>query len=153
MTILGWPILLWLLGLLVRRFGNVLASVDVETESVSCTCFRERALDCTVHVSTPDGLVGDGLVPLIHHGQILDVLDTLDGDTGLNPACSPVGEVIPAFRTFVDGVGGRWVMLFDHLPCPRPGEIGEIPFLLRMLIAVDCVERCKDALFLHLIGI
>ena len=153
MTILRWSILLRLLGLLVRRFGNVLTGVDVETESVACTCFRERALDCTVHVSAPNGLVGDGLVALIHHGQVLDVLDTLDGDTGLNPAGSPVGEVIPAFGTFVDGVGGRWVVLFDHLPCPRPGEIGEIPFLLRVLIAVECIERCKDALFLHLIGI
>ena len=153
MTILRWSILLRLLGLLVRRVGNVLTSVDVETEPVTCTCFRERALDSFVHVRASDVLVRDGLVALIHHGQILDVLDTFNGDASLNPAGSPVGEVIPAFRTFVDGVGGRWVVLFDHLPCPRPGEIGEIPFLLRVLIAVECIERCKDALFLHLIGI
>ena len=128
---------------------KILASVDVETETVTSTGFRERALDCTVHVCASDGLVGDGLVSCIHHRQVFDVLDTLDGDTGLNPAGSPVGEVIPPFGTFVDGVGGIWEMGFHHLPRPRPGEIGQIAFLLRVLIAVHCIQRCKDTWFLH----
>ena len=103
-----------LLGILDLRLSilrlllvwKILTSVDVETETVASTGFRERALDCTVHVSASDGLVGDGLVTCIHHWQVFDVLDTLDGDTGLNPAGSPVGEVVPPFGTFVDGVVG-----------------------------------------------
>ena len=129
--------------------GKILASIDVETETVTSTSFRERALDCTVHVSASDGLVGDGLVSCIHHRQVFDVLDTLDGNTGLDPGSSPVGEVIPPFGTFVDGVGGIWEMGFHHLPSPRPGEIGQIALLLRVLIAVHCVQRCKDTWFLH----
>ena len=30
------------------------------------------------------------------------------------------------------------------MPSPRPGEIGKITFSLRVLIAVHCIERCKD---------
>ena len=40
-------------------------------------------------------------------------------------------------------------MGFHHLPRPRPGEIGQIAFLLRVLIAVHCIQRCKDTWFLH----
>ena len=116
---------------------------------MTSTCFRERALDCTVHISAPDPFDGYGLVPCIHHRQILDVLETLDGDSGLHPTGSPVGEVVPPFGTFVDGVGGIREMGFHHLPRPRPGEIGQIAFLLRVLIAVHCVQRCKDTWFLH----
>ena len=116
---------------------------------MTSTGFREGALDRLVHVSASDGLIGDGLVPLIHHRQVFDVLDTLDGDTGLDPGSSPVGEVVPPFGTFVDGVVGIWEMGFHHLPSPRPGEVGQIAFLLRVLIAVHCIQRCKDTWFLH----
>lgn len=139
----------WLSILRLLLVRKILTSVDVETESVACTGFCERALDRAVHVSASDGLVGDGLVTCIHHRQVFDVLDTLDRDTGLNPGSSPVGEVVPPFGTFVDGVVGIWEMGFHHLPSPRPGEIGQIAFLLRVLVAVHCVQRCKDTWFLH----
>ena len=89
------------------------------------------------------------MVALVHHWQILDVFESLDGHTNLYPAGSPVGEVIPAVGTFVDGVDGIGKMGFHDLPGPRPGEIGKVTFLLRVLVAVDCIERCKDTLFLH----
>ena len=77
------------------------------------------------------------------------MLDTLDGDTGLNPAGSPVGEIVPAVGTFVDGVGGFGKVFFHDFPGPRPRKVREVTFLLRVLIAVHCVQRCKDTWFLH----
>ena len=106
-------------------------------------------MDCTVHIGAANALVGDGLVSRIHDGQILDVLEALDGDTGLYPAGSPVGEVVPAVVAFVDGVGGIGKVLFHDFPRPRPRKVREVTFLLRVLIAVDCVQRCKDTRFLH----
>ena len=143
----GWHRLLGLLTVLL--VGKILSGVDVESETMTCTGFRERALDGLVDIGALNGAGWDGLVSCIHHGQILDVLDTLDGDTGLDPAGSPVGEVIPAFGVFVDGVGGIGKVGFHDLPSPRPGEIGQITFLLRVLVAIDGIERCKDTWFLH----
>ena len=106
-------------------------------------------MDGLVHIGTANGIERDGLVACVHYGKILDVLETLNGHTNLYPAGSPVGEVIPPVGTFIDGVGGIWEMGFHHLPGPRPGEIGQVALLLRVLIAVHCVQRCKDAWFLH----
>ena len=116
---------------------------------MSCTGFRERALDGLDDIRAPDGIKWDGLVPCIHHWEVFDMLDSLDGYTGLNPSSSPVGEVIPAFGTFVDGVLGRRKVRFHHLPGPCPGEIGQIALLLRVLVAVDCIERLENSVFLH----
>ena len=101
-----------LLGILDRSIlsllgvGKVFTCVDVEPQTVTSTGFREGALDGLVDIGAPDGLEGYGLVALVHHGQILDVLEAADGNTGLNPAGSPIGEVVPAVGTFIDGVGG-----------------------------------------------
>ena len=73
---------------------------------MSCTGFRERALNRLVDIRAPDGIEGNRLVTLVHDGQILDVLEALNGYAGLYPAGSPVGEIVPAVGTFVDGVGG-----------------------------------------------
>lgn len=70
------------------------------------TGFSERALDCLVDISALDGIEWDRLVSCVHHRQILDVFEIINGNTGLNPAGSPVGEVVPTVRTFVDGVMG-----------------------------------------------
>ena len=143
-----------MLGALVTLPGffrpwKVFAGIDVESKTVSGTGFRERALDSLVDIGTPDGVKRDGLVALVHNGQILDVLESLDGDAGLYSACSPVGEIVPAVGTFVDGVGRVRIVRFDYLPRPGPGEIGQVAFLLRVLVAVDCIERCKNTGFLH----
>lgn len=106
-------------------------------------------MDCLVHIGTANGIERDGLVACVHYGKILDVLEPLNGHADLYPAGSPVGEVVPAFGTFIDGVGGIGEVGLHHLPSPRPGEIGQVALLLRVLIAVHCVQRCKDAWFLH----
>ena len=116
---------------------------------MASTGFGEGALDGTVHIRTANALEGDGLVSCIHHRQVLDVLESLDGDTSLNPAGSPVGEVVPAVGILVDDVGGIGKVFFHDFPGPRPRKVREVTFLLRVLIAVDCVQRCKDTRFLH----
>ena len=116
---------------------------------MTCTGFGEGALDGLVDIRAPDGIEWDGLVACIHHREVFDMLDSLDGHAGLNPACSPVGEVIPSFGTFVDGVLGRRKVRFHHLPGPCPGEIGKIALLLRVLIAVNSIERLEYSVFLH----
>ena len=77
------------------------------------------------------------------------MLDSFDGDTGLHPAGSPVGEVVPPFGILVNGVLGGWEMVLDHLPRLCPGEIGKVAFLLRVLVAVHCTERLENSVFLH----
>ena len=131
------------------RLWKILSSVDVETETMTCTRFRQGALDGFVYIRASDGIKWDGLVPCIHHREVFDMLDSLDGDTGLYPSSSPVGEVIPPFGTFVDGVLGRRKVRFHHLPGPCPGEIGQIALLLRVLIAVNSIERLEYSVFLH----
>ena len=108
----------------VRRVGKVFSGIDVESETVSGTGFRKGALNCLVDIGASDGFKRDGLVACIHHGQILDVLQSLDSDAGFNPACSPVGEIVPAIGILVDGVGRVRIVRFDYLPRPGPGEIG-----------------------------
>ena len=77
------------------------------------------------------------------------MLDSLDGNTGLDPAGFPIGEVIPSFGILVDGVGRARIVCLHYLPRPCPGEIGKIPFLLRVLVAVDSIERLEYSVFLH----
>ena len=117
---------------------------------MTSTGFCEGTLDCLVHIGTANSIERDGLVACVHYRQILDVLEALNGHTDLYPAGSPVGEVVPTVGTFVDGVGGIWEMGFHHLPSPRPRKVSKVTLLFRVLIAVHCVQRCKDTLFLHL---
>ena len=77
------------------------------------------------------------------------MLDSLDGYSSLQSAGSPVGEVIPAIEIFVDGVGRARIVCLHYLPRPSPGEIGKISFLLRVLIAIDRIERLEYSVFLH----
>ena len=77
------------------------------------------------------------------------MLDALDGDAGLDPAGSPVGEIVPTVGILVDRVRGLGEVCLHHLPRPRPGEVGKVAFPLRVLIAVDCVERAENNVFLH----
>ena len=77
------------------------------------------------------------------------MLDTLDGDSGLDPAAFPVGEVVPSFGILVDGVRGFGEVCLHHLPRPRPGEVGKRTLPLRVLIAVDSVEHGENIVFLH----
>ena len=77
------------------------------------------------------------------------MLDTLDGDSGLDPACPPVGEVIPTVGILVDSVRGVREVSLHHLPRPRPGKVGEIPLPLRVLVAVDCIEHGENIVLLH----
>ena len=116
---------------------------------MSGTSFRQRSLDGFVDICAPDRFEWNGLVALVHYGQVLDVLQRLDRHTDLNPAGSPVGEVVPTVGTFVDGVRGIGKVYLHDFPRPRPGEIGQVAFLLRVLVAVDGNEGCKDALILH----
>ena len=113
------------------------------------TCLREGSLDGLVHVEALDIRKRDGLVGVVHDGKVLDVLQSLDGDSGLHPAGFPVGEVVPSFGILVDGVRGIGEVSLHHLPRPCPGEVGERSFPLRVLIAVDCVERAENSVFLH----
>lgn len=113
------------------------------------TSFREGSLDGLVDVEALDIRKRDGLVGVIHDRKVLDVLQSLDGDSSLHPAGSPVGEVVPSFGILVDGVRGIGEVSLHHLPRPRPGEVGQIAFPLRVLIAVDCVERAENIVFLH----
>ena len=116
---------------------------------MTCASLREGALYGLVDVGAAYRFERDGLVALVHHGQILDVLESLDRDAGLHPARPPVGEVVPPCGILVDGVEGIGEMGLDDLPCPCPGEIGEITLLLRVLVAVDRIERCENVVFLH----
>jgi len=95
-------------------------------------------------------LGGNGLVACIHNRQVLDVLETSDGDSSLHPAGFPVGEIVPSVGILVDGVGGIWVMGLDNLPGPSPGEIGQLTFLLRVLVAVYGIEHAENRFFLHI---
>ena len=93
---------------------------------------------------------GLDLVPHIHNRQILDVFEVLDRDTGLDPAGPAVSKVVPPIRTFVDGVGSVGIVGLDNLPGPRPGEIGKVALLLRVLVAVHRIERRENRIvFLH----
>ena len=113
------------------------------------TSFREGSLDGLVHVEALDIRKWDGLVGVVHDRKVLDVFQSLDGDSGLHPAGSPVGEVVPTFGIFVDGVRGIGEVSLHHLPRPCPGEIGKVAFLLRVLVAVHCTERLENSVFLH----
>ena len=110
----------------------------------------ESSLDGLVDIRTEDRIQRDCLVASIHDRQILDVLKPFNGDTYFHPSTSAIGKVVPTIWAFVDGVGCFWVKDFDKLPSPRPGEIRKIPFLLHMLIAVDCIELRENGLvFFH----
>ena len=75
------------------------------------------------------------------------MFQTLNRYTDFHPTGLAIGKVIPAIWTFIDVVAGIWIVLLDHLPSPSPGEIGEVSLLLRVVIAVYCVESCKNGLF------
>ena len=77
------------------------------------------------------------------------MLEASDGHAGLNPASSPVGEVVPSVRIFVDGVGRVRKVGFHHLPRPCPGEIGQVALLLHVLVAVHCAEHRENCVLLH----
>ena len=77
------------------------------------------------------------------------MLESFDGDTSLHPAGFPIGEVVPAVGILVDDVGRSRVVSFHYLPRPSPGEIGQIALLLRLLIAVNCIESLENSVFLH----
>lgn len=77
------------------------------------------------------------------------MLEPLDGDACLHPASPPVGEVVPAVGVLVDGVRGIREVCLHHLPRPRPGEVGKVALPLRVLVAVDRIERSENCVFLH----
>jgi len=77
------------------------------------------------------------------------VLETSDGDACLHPARPPVSEIVPPFGILVDCVDGIGEMGLDDLPCPCPGEVGEIALLLRVLVAVDRIERRENVVSFH----
>ena len=115
---------------------------------MSCTSFGKCTLDSLVDVRALDITEEDGLVLGIHYREILDVFQIMDGDTDFHPAGLAIGEVIPAIRTFVDGVVCFREVGLDNLPSPCPGEIGKVALLLGVLVAVYRIERCKSG-FLH----
>ena len=104
------------------------------------TCLSEGPLNGAADIETPDVAKRNGLVGVVHDGEILDMLESLDSYAGFNPAGSPVGEVVPSVGILVDSVGGIREVCLHHLPSPCPGEIGKRSFLLRVLIAVDCLN-------------
>lgn len=114
---------------------------------MTSTGFCQCSLNGLVDVCTSDGFKGNGLVPCIHHWQVLDVLQSLNDDAYLYPTGLAIGKVIPAIWTFIDVVAGIWIVLLDHLPSPSPGEISKVSLLLRVVIAVDCVKSCENGLF------
>ena len=87
---------------------------------MTCTGFGEAALYRPVDVDAAYGLKRYGLVAGIHDGKVFNVFQVADGDTGLDPACPSVGEVVPSVRILVDGVVGVGVVGFHNLPGPRP---------------------------------
>ena len=77
------------------------------------------------------------------------MLDAVDRYASLYPAGLSVGEVVPAVGILVDGVHGGRELRFDHLPRPCPGEVGKLPLLLGVLVAVDCAERFENGFVCH----
>lgn len=110
---------------------------------MSCTGFGKCTLDSLVDVSAFYITEEDGLVSGIHDREILDVFQILDGDTDFDPAGFSISKVVPAIRTFVDGVEGFREVGLDNLPSPCPGEVGKVALLLSVLVAVDRIERRK----------
>ena len=127
----------------VYSIWKIFSCIDVQTETVSSTSLCQSTLDGFVDVGTPDLFKGDGLVSGIHYRQILDVLQSFDGDRHLDPTGPSVCKVVPAIWRLIDGVGCFWEMGLDELPCPCPREIGQTALLLHMLIAIDSVEQRK----------
>ena len=119
---------------------------------MSCTGFGKCTLDSLVDVRALDITEEDGLVSCIHDREILDVFQILDGDTDFDPTCFPISKVVPAIRTFVDGVEGFREVGLDNLPSPCPGEVGKVALLLSVLVAVDGIERCKSGLLHKQLG-
>lgn len=156
--LLGLGVLCRLLHMLLRILGGllltilrllpvrkILTGVEGETESVAGTSFRQAPLDGLVDIRAADTLQRDGLEPLVHHRQILDVLKPLDRDAGLHPGGPPIGEVVPSFRVLVDGVRGVGEVRLHDPPCPCPGDVGQVALPLRVLTAVNCIQRLEDA--------
>ena len=116
---------------------------------MTCAGLGERPLDGAVDVKAGHFRIGNGLVTGVHHGKVFDMFESFDRDSRLYPGGSPVGEIVPAFGILVDGVLGGRIDRFYDLPRPCPGEIGEIALLLHVLVAVDCIERLENRVFLH----
>ena len=125
----------------MSRFG--------EKDSGRICRLRQTALDALVDVDAADGIKGYRLDARVHYRQVFDVLEASDGDAGLHPAGAPVGEVVPSVGILVDSVGGVGVIGLDHLPGPRPGEVGEVALPLGVLVAVERIEHAENGVFLH----
>ena len=128
-------------GVSVSRFGG--------KDSGRICRLRKAALDALVDVDATDGVERYRLVARVHYRQVFDVLEASDGDSCLHPAGAPVGEVVPSVGILVDSVGGVGVIGLDHLPGPRPGEVGEVALPLGVLVAVDSIEHAENGVFLH----
>ena len=115
---------------------------------MTCTGFRQASLDSLVDICAADTLVGYGLVSCIHDGQILDVLDSFDGNTCLDPCCPSVSDVRNALCRLVNGVRGIREVRLDDLPSHSPRKEGQVASPLGELVTVDCIQRLEDTLFL-----
>ena len=136
----------WLFAGNVRQ---ILSRIDVESEAVTCTGLGERPLDGSVDVKAGYFRIGNRLVTGVHHGKVLDVLESFDGDSGLYPTASAVGEVVTTVMGFIDSVTGIREVGLYHLPRPCPRKVSEIAFLFNVLVAVDADERFENRVFLH----
>ena len=126
------------------RIRKIFTGIDVESKTMSCTGFGKCTLDSLVDVRALDITEEDGLVSCIHDREILDVFQILDDDTDFDPAGFSIRKIVPAIRTFVDGVVCFREVGLDNLPSPCPGEIGKVALLLGVLVAVYRIERCKS---------
>ena len=133
----------------LRRIRQVLSGIDVESEAVTCTGLGERPLDGAVDIEAGDSLKRDGLVAGVHYWEVLDMLESFDGDSSLYPTASSIGEVVTTVMSLIDSVTGIREVGLYHLPRPCPRKVSEVAFLFNVLVAIDADERFENRVFLH----